>query len=167
MIFRSFDERISELARRIGMDPGDLDSGHVRWGIYSRAMEDSSEWPELLELVKGEPDPPIASSVVVQMLEVLPDDLRMEWVSALPPGRDREYAATRTRELAILERVSTENRSSSEERFNMREWSTWLQLRAANKASDISVLEDLSSMGKTKRVRASAARRLRALRGSS
>lgn len=165
MISGSFDERISALARRVGADLGDLDSGHVRWGIYSRAMEDRDEWPELLELVREEPDSSIASPVVVGLLEVLPEHLRMDYVLALPPGSEREYAANRARDLAILESISTGSRTPGEERFDIQDWSAWLQLRAANQANDIPVLEGLRSMGRTKRIRTSAERRLRALRG--
>lgn len=166
MISESFGERIGALARRVGADLGDLGSGHVRWGIYSRAMEDRGEWPELLELVREEPDSPVASAVVVGLLEVLPDHLRMDYVLALPPGGDREYATNRARDLAMLERISAGSWTSCDERFDIQDWSAWLQLQAANKANDVPVLEGLSSLGKTKRIRAAAERRLRVVRDS-
>lgn len=158
----SFDERIRALANRVGVDSDDLDDEHVRWGIYSRAMGDPGEWPALLELVREEPDPTIASPVVVGLLEVLPDHLRRDFVSALPV-RYREHAEHRAHDIAVLERISTESQASSEQVFRINDWSNWLQLRAASTVTDVSVLEPLSSTGKTKRIRAAAERRLTGL----
>ena len=162
----SFEERLRALAGRVGSNHGSLESGHARWDIYSQAIPIAGEWPELLELVRQEPDDSIASSMVVKIMEVVPDSRRMEYVAALPPGRAREYAATRARELSIFERLSTGGDVSDEVESSTQNWSTWLQLRAANSARNEPVLEALSASGASKRIRAAAEQRLRSLRAS-
>ncbi|WKE69392.1 hypothetical protein [Streptomyces sp. WP-1] len=127
-------------------------------------MQVPEEWPELLELVEQEPDDAIASSLVVNIMEIVPDSRRMQYVAALPPGRDREYAATRARELSILDKLSTESGASNDVEFDAQSWSTWLQLRAADSARNETLLEALRAAGATKRIRAAAERRLRSLR---
>jgi hypothetical protein len=162
----SFEERLRALAGRVGIDHGSLESGHARWAIYSQAISIAEERSELLELVRREPDESIASSMVVKIMELVPDSRRIDYVTALPPGRAREYAATRARELSVFEKLCTVSGASDEVEFGTQNWSTWLQLRAANSARNQTVLEVLTATGASKRIRAAAEQRLRSLRAS-
>lgn len=160
----TFEDRLKSLARRVGAGQDSLESGHARWSVYSQAIKIEIEWPELLELVRQEPDKSIASSVVVKIMEDMPDCRRMDYVAALPSGGPREYAATRAHELSIIERLSVARETSDEMEFNTQNWSAWLQLRAANSARSEVVLEALSTNGASKRIRGAASQRLRSLR---
>lgn len=166
MTSQSFEERLISLAGRIGVPCGSLESEHARWDIYSRAIQTPEEWPELVVLIGLEPDTSVASSVVVRVLEVAPNSWRHEFVAALPPGRDRDYALVRARELSIIDSLLVESGSPADAGFDTRDWSTWLQLRVANSVRRESVLESLGSTGSTRRIRVTAERRLRSLRAS-
>ena len=159
-----FEQALELLAERMA-ESGELESGHVRWAIYCRAMDCPEEWPNLLTVVQLEPDPAISSSVVIQMLDRVPLEQREDYVKALPPGKSRELAATRAREIRILNLLS-EGRSDHLPAGDLRvdSWTNWLQLRAASSVNDFHVLDSLSRVGRTRRVRSTATTRLRSTR---
>ncbi|MFF4593484.1 hypothetical protein [Amycolatopsis sp. NPDC001319] len=128
--------------------------------MYAEAIGRAEEWPAVLDLIADEPDLPIAAAVVVRALEVLPDARRADFVAALPEGRSREYAATRARELVVLETMA----AGDGPEFDVRRWTNWLQLRAATTINAEQTLEALSTSGATRRIRSAAARRLRVVR---
>lgn len=156
-----FQTRLTALARRLGAEPGDLDDGHARWAVYLEAIGRAEEWPVVPDLIADEPDLPLAAAVVVRALEVLPEARRADFVAALPEGLSREYAATRARELVVLELLA----AGSGPEFDTR-WTNWLQLRVATTISVAKTLEALSTSGATRRIRNAAARRLRVARGA-
>jgi hypothetical protein len=67
---------IERIAAQIGEHLGDLSSGHERWRIYRRAVDLPDSWSDLLDAVRCEPDPSIASATTIQLLERVPPDLR-------------------------------------------------------------------------------------------
>ncbi|WIX79297.1 hypothetical protein QRX50_00310 [Amycolatopsis carbonis] len=158
----SFEERLAALVGRLGVAPRDLDDGHARWAVYAEAVGRAEEWPAVLDLIEDEPDLPVAAAVVVRALDVLPEAQRADFVAALPEGRSREFAATRARELVILDRVA----AGDGPEFDVRRWTNWLQLRAATTINVEQTLEALSSSGATRRIRSAAAQRLRVVRGA-
>lgn len=154
----AFEERLRDLAARVGADPPDPADEHARWALYARAAPVEEARPDLLWLVEREPDGALASAVVVRLLESVPQDLRPRCVAALPPGRTREYARVRARELAILEDLA-----AGAEVPDVGEWTPWLQLRAAAAARHRGVLEALAATGATRRIRHTARTTLRTL----
>lgn len=156
-----FTEELRALAQRLGADHGALDSEHARWAVYSRAIRVEREWPLLLELVRQEPDGPLASTVVVTLLGVLPATRRMDYVEALPAGRSRDHASLRARELLVLEGVARGGPGAGGPDPEVSGWSNWLQLRAAESAQDTRVLDALGADGATRRIRHTAKNRFR------
>ncbi|WP_157878140.1 hypothetical protein [Streptomyces torulosus] len=119
----------------------------------------------LLEIVGLEPDPSIAMSVVLRMVERVPEAERILWAEKITAERKRSLAVLRVRELRILEAVSGEAGVHGQPAScQIAEWSDWLQLRAAERSTSVSVLERLGESGLTRRVRHLSAERLRALR---
>ncbi|MFE6286586.1 hypothetical protein [Streptomyces sp. NPDC057877] len=156
---------VLEVARRTGNGTVDPSDGHARWEVYRRAMDSPDEWDALLEIVGREPDPSIAMSVVLRMLERVPEAERTAWAERVPLEEKRSSALLRVRELRILEAArgaaAAERAPASDE---VPEWSDWLQRRAAEESVSPEVLELLSQSGRTRRVRHVAAQRLRVLR---
>ncbi|MEE1941936.1 hypothetical protein V1L54_21435 [Streptomyces sp. TRM 70361] len=128
-------------------------------------MDSPAEWDSLLEIVGLEPDPSIAMSVVLRMLERVPEAERTVWAERIPVEEKRSSAVLRVRELRVLEAVSgaagAECVPTSDE---VSGWSDWLQRRASEESISPGVLELLSRFGRTRRVRHLASERLRALR---
>jgi hypothetical protein len=168
MISHAFRQKFESMANRAGVRSENIDSGHARWAVYVRAMDNPDEWHVLLDLVAQEPDKSLASAVVVRILELLPGSLRIDFVRALPSGKLRDYAMTRSSELSIFEKILTgvEQRLIDSD-LDIRNWSTWLQLRSATSIRNESILDALMKAGSTKRVRHEAKERLHALRKQS
>ncbi|WP_326568815.1 hypothetical protein VSH64_44905 [Amycolatopsis rhabdoformis] len=156
---RPFGEQLAALAARLEIARPDLGDEHARWALYAAALGRAEEWPVVLELLGSEPVQPVVAAVVVRALEVVPPARRPDFVAALPEGRDRRYAATRARELAILDAFAAGDGPEFAEH-----WSTWLQLRAATTIGVPATLEALATAGATKRIRAAAGDRLRNIR---
>lgn len=159
---------ILDIARRVGVENVDLSSGHARWEIYRRVMGSPVEWGRLLEAVEAEPDPSIATSVVLQMLERVPEPERISWVENISTDGKHSLVSLRMREIKILEAVTGElGREYSPACDQVSEWSDWLQRRASEQSTSPRVLGQLIHSGRTKRVRHLAAERMRVLRKSS
>lgn len=154
-------EACERLAARIGERAGDLSSGHERWRIYRRAAEMPLAWADLLTAIGSELDRPIASAAVVQLLERVPPEMRDAVAGVLAGGKERDFAALRSRELEILESLSDGWHDADNVHEHLDSWSNWLQLRAARETTDERILSELSRSGRTRRVRAAASGRLR------
>jgi hypothetical protein len=140
---------------------GDASSGHERWRFYRRAIDLPGSWTDLLNAIKYEPDPSIASAVVVQLLERVPAEMRPTVVDVLGDGKEHDFVAARSRELEILESLLASAYDAQIVHSRFASWSTWLQLRVAAEVGDQRILGQLAQSGRTKRVRSVAARRLR------
>lgn len=156
----------SLLGVKQGAEGVDLSGGHARWEIYRRMMDSPAEWGRLLEVVGVEPDPSIAASVVLQMLERVPAPERVLWGDRMSAREEYSLVSLRMREIGILEAASGELGSSLAP-DQVSEWSDWLQRRASRESTSPEVLGRLSQSGRTKRVRHLATERLRSLRRTS
>jgi hypothetical protein len=154
---------VGMIAAKVGCRAGDLSSGHERWRIYQCAIDMPELWPDLLEAIKVEQDPPIASAVVVHLLEHVPADARISVVGTLRAGKERDFAVARVQELGIIESIRAGGCNAEAIRAEADSWSTWLQLRLAGSATDKIVLAELAKTGRTKRVRSIASAQLRSL----
>lgn len=149
---------IAALAEELGERVGDLGDEHERWRIYRLAVDVPASRPLLVDALRRELDAPLATSVVLLMLERLADDDdagRVAWIELAPEGDDRRLARDRAEDLRTL-------RSSALSEFDAG-WSTWLQRRLAESRVEPSLLAGLAELGATRRIRATAARRLREL----
>ncbi|MFC9129636.1 hypothetical protein ACFT4A_22670 [Streptomyces sp. NPDC057099] len=78
-----------ELLRRLGRAAGRTEAeapfadGHDRWSLYRAAMKAPGALPLLFEALSLEPDGPLASGVVGEVLERVPADERERWVRIL------------------------------------------------------------------------------------
>jgi hypothetical protein len=156
-----FDASLGSLADCVGEPPPELlDDEHLRWEFYQKAMQIGSCRRKLMAAVSLDPDPVLALTVALQMLETEDAHLREEWIAQLRDERQRQYASRRVRELEILEAFG---RVPGLSRDVVLTWSDWLQVRLAEVSTVVEVLEHLKEHGKTKRIRRTASRRLAAL----
>lgn len=153
----NLEDRLAEMRAQFGGETAATDDEHARWVLYQKAMASPGGWSLLQRALETEPDPAVALSVVLHMLERLPARERESWVRALRSADKREYAQRRAEELQILESILHGRELDSVD------WSVWLQRKLAEQASDVGILERLAQHGETKRVRRMAAERLRCL----
>lgn len=151
---------VGVLAAQVGGAPVDVADGHARWSLYRLAMPRPEAWAALEEAVRREEDANVASSVVVQMLERAPADGRQRWVDALGSAAARQFAQGRADDLAVLAAAVAGEPVDPADR------SRWLQERLAEQAVDHGLLARLADAGDTKRIRRTAAERLRGLRAA-
>lgn len=150
-----FDSLIRDIARCVGGDPkGAVSNEHARWHVYEVALERRDCRPSVLKALEHEANLPLASATVVRALGLVDDCHRREWISVLPPGRERQFAENRAHDLRVLERLVDGELAESE--IDVAQWSTWLQRRAAERIDDVAVLRALADCGTTKRVRTTA-----------
>ncbi|MFF4030439.1 hypothetical protein ACFYZ2_11785 [Streptomyces sviceus] len=130
-------EALRQLARAVGRpeDDASFADGHDRWSLYRAALDTSAALPPLFEAVSLEPDGPLASAVVGEVLERVPEDERERWVRILPPAD------------SVAELIDG--------------WSDWLQGRAVHVTADQDVLSVVSRRGRTRRIRQAAVDALR------
>jgi hypothetical protein len=126
---------------------------HARWAAYQAAVDRPEEAPALLAAVAEEPDPNLAVSVVLAMLERVPDEAHDEWVGALAPD-NRARAERRSREVRVLRRA--ESLSPAEVAAGLSKWTDWLQLRLAPHLP-AHARTVLAEHGRTRRIRNAAA----------
>nr|BFD87456.1 hypothetical protein StreXyl84_68570 [Streptomyces sp. Xyl84] len=150
-------EVLQQLARAVGRygDDASCADGHARWSLYHAVAGTPAALPLLFEAVALEPDGPVASAVVGDVLERVPEEERADWVRLLPTAV-RGFSAQRVRELGVLE--SLERGSVPAEAVDdlVGGWSDWLQRRAVEVSADRDVLGVLARKGRTKRIRRSA-----------
>lgn len=152
---------IERVVGRLGGHVGDLSDGHERWRIYRLAVDLPEAWADLLDAARHEADPAITSAVVVQLLEVVPPEMRPAVVDVLGKGEGHDFAATRSKELGIMDELLADRYDAKIAHAEVGSWSTWLQLRAASQVANGEILAELSKSGRTKRVRYVASRRMR------
>ncbi|MFF1924728.1 hypothetical protein ACFVW8_29695 [Streptomyces sp. NPDC058221] len=129
--------------------------GHTRWELYRRAAGLPNAREPLLAAVAAESDLPLASAVVVMMLDKVPAGERDSWVTALDPGI-RDFSRTREKELSVLDALTAEEPTGSPSAQEIAAWSDWLQLRVVAGTRDRALLELLAGCGRTKRIRREA-----------
>ncbi|MEU2678937.1 hypothetical protein ABZ638_18850 [Streptomyces sp. NPDC007107] len=117
----------------------------------------------LLDAVRAETDGPLASAVVVLMLERTPVAEHGSWTAALDP-EVREFAERRSGELAVLD--SLDRDAAGHAAAGVESWSDRSQLRATRSRAESHrpALDLLAEHGRTKRIRRAAAESLAALR---
>ncbi|MEU9063186.1 hypothetical protein AB0D13_31045 [Streptomyces sp. NPDC048430] len=145
--------------------PGEAswEDGHARWELYRRAAEQPAAHALLLDAVRAETDGPLASAVVVLMLEKTPVAAHGSWTAALDP-EVRDFAERRSGELAVLE--SLDRSVPVHDAEGVGAWSDWLQLRVAQSRAEsrLPLLDLLAEHGRTKRIRRTAAESAAGLR---
>lgn len=154
------DGIITELARRTGTAIEDVSDEHKRWAVYQPAFERGDCSGLLFDAVAVEPVPSVALSIVLQMLGRLPALTQPAWIEQLALPENREYAARRANDLAILQSAEVTRLLVDEDVQNS--WSDWLQLRLAESSKEPDVLRRLMARGRTKRIRRHATQRLAA-----
>jgi hypothetical protein len=157
-------EVLRQLSQAVGRagDEVSFGDGHERWSLYRAAMDTSSALPLLFDAVSLEPDGPLASGVVGEVLERVPSDERERWVRILAPSV-RDFSARRARELDVLESLAQGAVPADSVDDLIDSWSDWLQRRAVGATTDKAVLSVVSHKGRTKKVRQAAADALRRL----
>jgi hypothetical protein len=144
------------LKKLVGATDLDLDADHGRWQFYQRALADPRCLALLGEAARAEDDPALASALVVQLLEIVPDAQRDRLVAGLSPG-NAEFAANRLVELRVFENVISDSLPGDDFGRQLSDWSNWLQLRIAERVDNPAYLEALQRGGRTKRIRGVAA----------
>ncbi|MGP4102178.1 DUF3027 domain-containing protein [Nonomuraea sp. KM90] len=132
---------------------------HRRWTLYLRALDSMNErgLALLRDALADEPDRELALAVILRALEAVGAGERREWAGLVPPGRDRELAEARVRDLELL---------AAGPAGVPGEWSDWTQRRLAATSSDLALLGLLAQAGRTKRIRRMATERRQAMGGS-
>ncbi|RPF36343.1 hypothetical protein [Streptomyces sp. TLI_185] len=155
-------EALRHLARAVGRyeDDASYADGHDRWALYRAAMDTPAALPFLFDAVSLEPDGPLASGVVGDVLERVPGDERERWVGILPPAV-RGFSARRARDLGVLESLEQGAVPAAAVDDLIDGWSDWLQGRAVGATADQDVLRVVSRKGRTKRIRQAAVDALR------
>lgn len=163
---RSFDDVFAELMTKVGRKVDDNDE-HARGDLYRSLLDDPHWRPGMLLCLALEPDPALATSTLALLLVVVPPEERHTVVSSAPAS-GVEFLARRARDLELLDllqsEVSAERQSVVGEALALLlNGSDWLQRRVADASVAPSVLSALAEGGRTRKVRARAAERLRLL----
>ena len=153
---------VAELARLTGR-PVDAGDTHSRWEVYLAAMGSADCTDLLFRAVHLESDHALALSIVLRMFEELPAKNRGNWAAQLGAEKDRNYAATRRDEMAILESAQASETDVAWDEADALGWSDWLQTRLAGVSNDSRLLQWLTERGHTKRIRKIARDRLEVL----
>ncbi|MDO0936707.1 hypothetical protein QQY66_35200 [Streptomyces sp. DG2A-72] len=153
----ALSEVLRQLAEVVGQYEAEapFTDGHDRWSLYRAALDTPAVLPLLFDAVSLEPDGPLASGVVGNVLERVPEDEREQWVQILPPNV-RAFSARRARELGVLASLEEGGVPADAVGELIGGWSDWLQLRAVRATSDKEVLHVVSQMGRTKAIRRAA-----------
>ncbi|GHJ45656.1 hypothetical protein Cs7R123_29980 [Catellatospora sp. TT07R-123] len=150
------------IANALGVPQSDVEADHGRWHLYERVIESSNHLDLLRKAVALEEDTTLATSVVLRMLELVTDDQQDDWIVQLAPN-NRAYSQRRAGEIRILRRARVGAVYPEEIASQVGDWTDWLQLRLVENLGNRASLAILSDQGRTKRIRNSAAQRLRAL----
>lgn len=145
------------------LDPWDDDQARMR--IYAEALRDPSLRPDLDDALREDPDPNLVSEVLVLWAAELDGAQRRNLLDVLPataPRRLRSQVARRLDELEVLE-SDRGGGLTSELMDAARAGSDWLQRALAEQSQRAEVLGVLAAGGQTRRVRTTAAFRLRHL----
>jgi hypothetical protein len=90
----AFYEVLRDIAKAVGEPQPDIETDHGRWHLYEAAIRSSAAFDLVRQAVALEVDRTLAASVVLRMLEQVPDDQHAVWVGQLAPD-NREYAERR------------------------------------------------------------------------
>lgn len=151
-------ELLQRLASAMGLDSEGVDTDQGRWRLYEQAISAGEQWERLEEAVRHERDGALATSVVLRMLELLPESRHGEWLRLLPPKNAR-YAEQRSKDIQTLRRAQRSELSAEDVAASVDDWTDWLQTRLVNGLDDRQALRVLSERGRTKRIRRAAAER--------
>lgn len=158
---REASSELAALAARTGVGPpGSDEDEHWRWWVYSSAVEDPTTWSALLRLVSEEPDPHVAESVVLLMVERVDPTTATEWVDLLP-AEHQGLPRARLRDVVLRDRVLAGDHVAVDE---ISGWTRWLQREVAGSSESQEVLSVLEASGATRRIRGLARERMIALR---
>ncbi|GAA3583388.1 hypothetical protein GCM10022198_03260 [Klugiella xanthotipulae] len=155
-------DALAELARTVGVDSSALANEDARWDAYRRVIESRAHVDLLYSCVKSEPDPALASAVVVEVLETVPPQDRGRWVEAVDDSQ-KDSVRTREWEIGVLDSLNAGQKNVSDVKMSVDNWSNWLQQRIAETEMSWDVLAVIASRGRTKRIRRYASERLRRL----
>jgi hypothetical protein len=161
----SFGEALAELMSDVGRRV-DVNDEHARFDLYRSLLEDPHWRPGLLLCLALEPDPALATSVLASLLELVAAEERPSIVSAAPASGE-EFLGGRAHDLELLELLQDEPSAgeqpsvADETLASLIDGSDWLQRRVAEAAVAPPVLSALADRGRTRKVRARAAARLR------
>jgi hypothetical protein len=151
---------VTGLAERLGERVGDLDDEHERWRIFHRAVQHRVGLDVVFRAVGLERDQSMAESVVISVLEVLPDSEHAPWIDQLAADR-RRYSRDRSAEIAIVRRARCGGYTADELAAHLDDWSDWVQRRLVSDVDDPQALAVLARHGRTRKVRNGAAERVR------
>ena len=129
-----------------------------RYESYRSMVADPQRWDELRGLLRDEPPSDMMSSVIGEILEIVPADDRAAWVAIQPT----DWVVRRADEIEILDRCDDIPASESLVR-QLLGGTDWLQRRAASGITSRTILGQLAEHGRTKRVRNAATQRIRHL----
>ena len=131
---------------------------HVRYQRYRSMATDPQQWDELRGLLRDEREHAMTSSVIGEVLEIVPADDRDAWVAIQPT----DWTVRRAAELAILDRCDDSPASESMV-SKVLAGTDWLQRRAASRSTSRTLLGQLSEHGRTRKVRIAAVQRIHEL----
>ena len=137
---------------------------HERYGAYIRAKGRQDCLGPLLECLRVEPDEALATSMLAALMEVL-GPVDRQGLLDIAPHDSVDFLRTRAEDLLLLEQLSAAGDVDDEVVGRLLASSDWLQRRAVEGVSAKSVLTVLAESGRTRRVRAQAAKRLRSADG--
>ncbi|MEV7130873.1 hypothetical protein [Streptomyces sp. NPDC093260] len=154
-------EVLTKLEQAVGRheDGASYADDHERWSLYRAATDTPAALPLLFQAVSLEPDGPLASGVVGDVLERVPRDERQRWIHLLAPAV-RAFSERRAHDLGVLESLAQGTVSAEAVDELMASWSDWLQHRAVDATADQDVLRVVSRKGRTKKIRQAAANAL-------
>ncbi len=142
------------------------DDEHQRYARYRREL--TRVLPEhesdMISAVLGDPDKAMAQAAVVGHIDrraaiLLTEPGFHDWARTVAQTiGEREFVARRLREWALLRSISTGEEWTADQ---VRGASDWFQRKAVEIATSPTVLTLLAGQGRTRRVRAAAARRNR------
>ncbi|GIH70068.1 hypothetical protein [Sphaerimonospora thailandensis] len=164
---KSLAEGIRALADLVGKEIVDYRDEHERWPIYLDALngDDPRAKRALFEIMPWETDEHIHLSVVLHMLEQVSRNERPTWVERLSDECSIQYARARADDIVAMETILTEGLADGVEQA-LETGSNWLQLHLAKRSECLRALEELSTSGRTKRIRRTAKEQIAKLRDS-
>jgi hypothetical protein len=143
---------------------------HARYALYVAALEAALPSADgmVLEIIRDDPDRAMSEAAVVNHIDrvarrhISLSEFRQWLLSRSPFFRDMAFAARRSDEWHLFKEISEGQQS---EISRLSKATDWLQRKVATEINDIFVLGLLATGGRTRRIRNTAAQRLRTLRG--
>ena len=160
----SAQDWLSVTAKALGKDPARFDDEHFRYRAYLDELQggSSERADEILRLVKDDPDPVMADSVVVQGIERGAAESHSvdgfeAWIARNQHVLER-FPFARNRANEWLTVLKLEDGGEVPESADM---SDWLQRTLSERSERVAVIQALAESGRTRRIRARAQERLR------